>query len=51
MKILFDNDEQRSNVIRSFCVDELYVDREEVCCEDCESCWERHIETEVEEDE
>lgn len=50
MKIIFDNDEQKQQIINSFCIDELFIDRDEVCSQDCESCWERHIQMEVEDD-
>ena len=46
MKITFDNEDQKRQVIDSFCVDDLYIDRDEVCCENCDECWERHVEEE-----
>lgn len=49
MKIIFDSEDQKRQVIDSFCIDELYFDRDEPCCENCDECWERNIEMEVEE--
>lgn len=49
MVIVFDNEDQKRRVIDSFCVDELYIDRDEVCSQNCEECWERHVNMEVEE--
>ena len=50
MNIIFDSEDQKRKVIDSFCVDDLFVDREESCCWDCDACWERHVEMEVEEE-
>lgn len=50
MRITFDNEDQKRQVIDSFCVDDLYIDRDEACCENCDECWERHVEMDVEEE-
>lgn len=50
MKIIFDSDEQQRQVINSFCIDEMFIDRDESCCQDCEACWERHVQMEVEDE-
>lgn len=50
MQIIFDNKEQQLAVIKSFCIDELFVDRDESCCMNCEECWERHVQMEVEDE-
>lgn len=47
MKIIFDDEDQKLEVINSFCIDELYIDRDEACCQNCEECWERHVDMEV----
>lgn len=49
MKIIFDSEDQKRQMTDSFCVDELFLDREEVCGQNCDECWERHINMEVEE--
>lgn len=49
MRITFDSEDQKRQMIDSFCVDELFIDRDEACCQNCDDCWERHIEMEVEE--
>lgn len=49
MKIIFDDEDQKRQVIDSFCIDDLYIYRgDEVCCQNCDECWERHVEMEVE---
>lgn len=48
MKIIFDSEDQKRKVIDSFCIDEVFVYREEPCCQNCDECWEKHVEMEVE---
>lgn len=47
MKITFDDEDQKRRIIDSFCVDELFIEREGVCRQDCDACWERFVEMEV----
>ena len=47
MRIVFDSYDQKEQIIRSFCIDELFVERETVCDQNCEECWERHVDMEV----
>lgn len=49
MLIVFDDEDQRRKVIDSFCIDELFIDRDVPCCQDCDKCWEDHVEMEVKE--
>ena len=49
MQIIFDNEDQKCQVINSFCIDELFIERDEVCTQNCQDCWERHVEMDVEE--
>lgn len=50
MKITFDSDEQKQQVINSFCIDELYIDRKDICSQNCEACWEKYVQMEVDDE-
>ena len=50
MKVIFDSEEQFLEVTNALCVDDMRVERNEICCADCAACWEKFIDVEVEEE-
>lgn len=51
MTIVFNSEDQKQKVISSFCVDELYIDRNTVCTQNCEECWDQYVTTDVQDEE
>lgn len=49
IKVIFDSEKQFLEVAEAICVDDMRVERNENCCEDCAACWEKFIDVEVEE--